>query len=308
MHIEIRHLRYFMAVADAGHITRAAEALGMQQPPLSQQIRALETELGADLFNRHPKGVKLTEAGRLLQTEARRLLAEFGAMQTRMLDFVEGRRGRIAIGFTTSAAAHAFTPASLRLCRSRHPELQIDVSEDNAAEITAAVLDARLHCGFVRVPVARPAGLAFEPVLEEESVLAIPIDHRLAADPATPVTLKDLRGERLILVRRPGAPGLYANLLAACARENVEVELAVEVEHMMTNLNLVAAGVGLSIAPASMRGTHAQAVVYRPFKDARSLRSPLTLVYRAADCNGPTGAFIALVRELAARKDHALFD
>lgn len=300
MNIEIRHLRYFMAVAQTGHITRAAEILGMQQPPLSSQIRALETELGTPLFNRHPKGVELTGAGRMLQAEAKRLLDDFAAMQERMLDFVEGRRGRLAIGFTTSAAAHAFTPACLRMSRSRHPEIQVDVSEKNAAEITDAVRDSRLDCGFLRMPVARPPGLVFEQMLEEESVLAIPIDHRLAADESAPVRLAELEGERLILVRRPGAPGLYANLLAACARDNVHVELAVEVERMMTSLNLVAAGVGLSLVPASMRGAHPQAVKYRRFEDASRLGSPLTIVYREADCSGPTGAFIALVRELAA--------
>jgi DNA-binding transcriptional LysR family regulator len=300
MNIEIRHLRYFMAVAQSGHITRAADTLGIQQPPLSQQIRALETELGTRLFNRHPKGVELTEAGRILQSEAKRLLAEFAVVQERMLDFVQGRRGRIAIGFTTSAAAHAFTPASLRLCRSRHPEVQIDVSENNAAEITEAVLHGRLNCGFVRVPVARPPGLAFDQLLQEHSVLAIPIGHRLAVSTRRKVSLKELEGERLILVRRPGAPGLYANLLAACERARVNVELAMEVEHMMTNLNLVAAGVGLSIVPASMQGAHAKAVVYRKLQDASLLSSPLTLVYRHSDCDGPTGNFIALVREQAA--------
>jgi DNA-binding transcriptional LysR family regulator len=301
MHIDIRQLRYFMAVADSGHITRAAETLGMQQPPLSQQIRAIEAEVGAALFTRHPKGVELTEAGRLLQQEAGRLLAEFAAMQERMQDFVHGRRGRIAVGFTTSASAHAFTPAALRLCRSRHPHLQIAVSENNAAEITRGVLDARLSCGFLRVPVARPPGLAFEELLQEDSVLAVPSDHRLAAgDPSRPVPLKALQGERLILVRRPGAPGLYANLLAACARARVTVEPAIEVEHMMTNLNLVAAGAGVSIVPSSMRGIHAQAVAYRPLQDAARLRSPLTLVFREGDCDGPTGTFLALVREAAA--------
>ncbi|MEH3086599.1 MAG: LysR family transcriptional regulator [Xylophilus ampelinus] len=300
--MDIRQLRYFMAVADAGHITRAAETLGMQQPPLSQQIRSLESEVGAALFTRHPKGVELTEAGRLLQQEAGRLLAEFAGMQERMRDFVHGRRGRIAVGFTTSASAHAFTPATLRLCRGRHPGLQIAVSENNAAEITRDVLDARLNCGFLRVPVARPPGLAFEELLQEDSVLAVPVDHRLAAgDPSRPVALKSLEGERIILVRRPGAPGLYANLLAACARARVSVEPAFEVEHMMTNLNLVAAGAGVSIVPASMRGIHAQAVAYRPLRDAAQLRSPLTLVYRESDCGGPTGTFIALVREAAAK-------
>jgi DNA-binding transcriptional LysR family regulator len=300
LHMELRHLRYFMAVADAGHITRAAEVLGIQQPPLSQQIRALEEELGAALFNRHPKGVDLTDAGHQLKDEAARVLADVAAMRQRMNAFVRGERGRIALGFTSSAASHAFTPDALRTCRKQHPEIRMEVSEHNAAEITEAVANARLHCGFLRVPVARPTGLAFEELLQEESLLAIPVDHRLARDKSKPVELKELRGERLILVRRPGAPGLYANLLAACARHSIEVELAAEVERMTTNINLVAAGVGLSLVPASVRGAHAHAIVYRRLADPGKLKAPLTLVYRKADCDGPTGAFIALARRVAA--------
>lgn len=301
--MEIRHLRYFVAVADAGHITRAAELLGIQQPPLSQQIRALEAELGIALFRRHPKGVALTEAGRQLRDEAGRLLADFGALQQRMQAFAQGLQGRVALGFTSSAAAHAFTPAALRACRQRHAGLRLEVSEANAIELTEAVAAARLHCGILRVPVARPEGLVFERLLEEPALLAVPVDHPLA-QPAggrdEPVPLQALHGERLILVRRPGAPGLYANLLAACERAGVQVALAAEVERMMTNLNLVAAGVGLSVVPASMRGTHPQAVVYRPLDPALTLSAPLTLVYRGADADGPTGRVLATLREVAA--------
>lgn len=303
MHIELRHLRYFLAVAEAGHITRAAETLGIQQPPLSQQIKALESELGLTLFIRHPKGVDLTDAGRQLRLEAARLLGDFAGLQERLQAFAQGQAGRVAIGFTSSAAAHAFTPEALRLSRSRHPGIQLSVSENNAAEITEGVAAARLHCGLLRVPVARPPGMVFEELLHESALLAVAVDHRLARDgnKGQPVTLKDLHGERLILVRRPGAPGLYANLLAACARHHVEVEVVTEVDRMMTNLNLVAAGVGLSVVPASMQGVHSHAVVYRPLAASAKLGAPLTLAYRAADCQGPTAVFIALLRELAAQ-------
>jgi DNA-binding transcriptional LysR family regulator len=299
--MELRHLRYFLAVADTGHITRAAELLGMQQPPLSQQIRALEEELGIALFRRHPKGVDLTDAGRELRAEALRLLADFSAMRERMQAFARGERGRVHVGFTSSAAAHAFTPEVLRLCRSRHPDIALDVSEHNAAEITEAVQAGRMHCGFLRVPVAQPQGLVFEPLLQEPALLAIPLDHRLARQPSQPVALAQLDGERLILVRRTGAPGLYANLLALCAQQGVQVEVAAEVERMMTNVNLVAAGVGLSIVPASVRGAHAEAVVYRAFEPAVRLSAPLTLVYREAGAEGPLATFLALARELAQR-------
>ncbi|MEF7612639.1 LysR family transcriptional regulator [Aquincola sp. MAHUQ-54] len=299
--MEIRHLRYFMAVAEAGHITRAAESLGIQQPPLSQQIKALESALGVTLFRRHPKGVDLTDAGRQLRTEAARLLGDFTAMQERMLAFAQGHRGRLAIGFTSSAAAHAFTPEVLRVCRGRHPQIQLVISENNAAEIIEEVAAARLHCGFLRAPVSRPPGVVFERLLEEPSLLAMPLDHRLARGKPGPVELKELQGERLILVRRPGAPGLYADLLAACERHGVAVELAAEVDRMMTNLNLVAAGVGLSVVPASMQGAHPHAIVYRPLPASMKLVAPLTLAYRGADADGPTGTFVALVREIAAQ-------
>jgi DNA-binding transcriptional LysR family regulator len=245
--------------------------------------------------------VDLTAAGRELRAEALRLLADFTAMRERMQAFARGERGRVHVGFTSSAAAHAFTPEVLRLCRSRHPDIALDVSEHNAAEITEAVQAGRMHCGFLRVPVAQPQGLVFEPLLQEPALLAIPLDHRLARQPSQPVALAQLDGERLILVRRTGAPGLYANLLALCAQQGVQVEVAAEVERMMTNVNLVAAGVGLSIVPASVRGAHAEAVVYRAFEPAVRLSAPLTLVYREAGAEGPLATFLALARELAQR-------
>ena len=157
--MDIRQLRYFLAVAEAGHMTRAAELLGMAQPPLSQQIKALENTVGLVLFKRHAKGVTLTEAGQTLQADAARLVHDFDALQSRMQLLAEGKTGRLVIAFTSSAAAHEFTPFALRECRARHPGLVLEIGENNAAEITEAVADGRLHCGLLRVPVARPAGL-----------------------------------------------------------------------------------------------------------------------------------------------------
>jgi DNA-binding transcriptional LysR family regulator len=301
--MELRHLRYFVAVAEAGHMTRAAETLGIQQPPLSQQIKALETELGLTLLRRHPKGVALTEGGRLFLAEAQRLLADMQAMRERMARVARGEQGRLAIGFTSSAAAHAFTPRALRECRRRYPGITLDLTEDHAAAVTEGVAAGRLHGAFLRVPVARPPGLAFVTLLHEPVMLALPADHRLAMvapqEAWRAVAVAELAGERLILVRRPGAPGLYANLLALCHAQGVEVGVAAEVDRMMSNLNLVAAGVGLSVVPASMRGTHGEAVVYRPLADGGKLRAPLTLAYREADRGeAALASFIELVTGL----------
>src|SRR4051812_37856951 len=127
--MEFRHLRYFVAVADAGHMTRAAAQLGIQQPPLSQQIRALERQLGTSLFRRHPKGMALTDSGRLFLAEARRILEDMTAMEQRMALVAKGMRGLLAVAFTTSAAAHAFMPKALRAFRNRHPEIALVLSE-----------------------------------------------------------------------------------------------------------------------------------------------------------------------------------
>jgi DNA-binding transcriptional LysR family regulator len=296
--MDLRQLRYFQAVAEAGHMTRAAASLNMQQPPLSQQIKALEGELGLALFHRHPKGVSLTDGGRVFLAETRRLLQDMDAMRARMARVAKGQQGSLNVGFTSSAAAHAFTPEALRACRSRYPDIALVLSENNAAEITEAIAAERLHCGFLRVPVARPKGLVFETLLSEPVVVALALDHPLAVRPDA-VAIQDLHEQPLILARRPGAPGLYANLLALCEAQGVQPGIVAEVDRMMTNLNLVAAGAGITVVPASMQGAHPDAIVYRPLADAQSLQAPLTLVYRERDLAGPTATLVGVVREIA---------
>jgi DNA-binding transcriptional LysR family regulator len=295
--MDLRQLRYFLTVAEAGQLTAAAVVLGIQQPPLSQQIQALERELGMRLFERHPKGVSLTEGGHVLAREARRLLADYDAMQLRIAAVARGEQGVLQVAFTSSAAAHGFTPLALRACRERYPGVTCVVSELNAADITAGVADGRLHCGLLRVPVARPEGVVVVTLLTEPVVAALPVGHPLAR--RSIVRLQDFDDQPVILVRRPGAPGLYANLLARCAEGGATPRVVAEVERMMTSLNLVAAGVGLTVVPASMAGAHPQAIVYRPLPRDAQLDAPLSLLYRADRHEGALRNFIALVTELA---------
>ncbi|NVM92265.1 DNA-binding transcriptional LysR family regulator [Variovorax sp. SG517] len=300
--MDIRALRYFAAVAETGHMTRAAERLGIQQPPLSLQIKALERELGVLLFRRHPRGVALTDAGRLFQAEALRMLQDMDAMKQRMTRVAKGQAGRLAVGFTSSAAAHRFMPDALREFRRAYPEVELQLREDNAAELTEALAAGRLHCGLLRVPVARPEGLLFETLLREPVLVAMPSDHRLARGrdkDSRALPLARLCEEGIILVRRPGAPGLYADLLALCHAKGLRPRVVAEVDRMMTNLNLVAAGVGLSVVPASMHGVHAHAIAYARLADGGQLDAPLTLVSRAEEDNLPALNFAALLRRLA---------
>jgi DNA-binding transcriptional LysR family regulator len=215
-----------------------------------------------------------------------------------MAHMARGELGRLAVGFTSSAATHAFTPRALRECRRRFPGLTLELSEANAAELTESLAAGRLHAAFVRVPVAHPDGVAMHTLLREPVAVALPLDHPLAADPF-PLPLRALDGQPLILVRRPGAPGLYANLLALCARQGVQPRVVAEVERMLSNLNLVAAGVGLSVVPESMCGTHAHAIRYRALESSQELEAPLTLLVRNGETQGALATFVAMVRELA---------
>jgi DNA-binding transcriptional LysR family regulator len=299
--MDLKHLRYFVAVAETGHITRAAQRLGMQQPPLSQQIRALEDSLGTALFHRHPKGVTLTDAGQLLLEDSRRLLNEAEAVRSRMKAVAAGHAGVLAVGFTSSAASHAFTPQVLRACRQAHPDVALQIREDHAAGLTEAVAAGRLHCGFLRVPVDRPPGLRFETLLREPVLVALPVGHRLLARRSRALSLAQLKDEPFLLVRQSGAPGLYAQLLAVCEEQGFTPSIAHEVSRMMTALNLVAAGEGITVVPASMRGAHPDAIEYRPLAGACRLDAPLTLVWREAELRGPLQSFVKLVRASAPR-------
>ncbi len=303
--MDFRQLRYFVAVAEAGHITRAAERLGIAQPPLSQQIKALETRIGVQLFRRHARGVALTDAGKLLLNDARLILHDVAVLEERLARAGSGLHGRLSIAFTSSAAAHRFTPAVLRACRQTYADIDLVLGEDNAAGMIDALAAARLDCGLLRVPTARPEGVVFETLLREPVLIAVPLGHKLlphrktSAPPVLRVT--DLRDEGLILVRRPGAAGLYASFLDLCRSAGFEPRVALEVDRMMTNLNLVAAGAGVSLVPASMRGMHAHAIVYCPLADAGTLDAPLTLAYRAGELGGALASFVTLARKVAKR-------
>ena len=298
--MELRHLRYFIIVAEERHITRAAERLNMQQPPLSQQIRALERELGFELFKRHPKGVDLTAGGLVFLDEARVILARVEQGSLKASRAAHGIEGTLVIGFTSSAAAHPLIPRIIRAYREQYPGVELSIKEGSAREVTEDTTEKRIDIGILRAPVSAPESLTFHRLLNEEMLLALPVGHALLKGAEPNINMIDLKDERFILVRRPGAPGMYANLIKACQNAGFEPNIAFEVERMLTNVSLVAAGEGISVVPASMRDVHRESVVYCRIRDAQPrLLAPITLVQRAFNPSAPLQNFIGLARELA---------
>jgi len=294
--MELRHLRYFVAVAEEGHVTRAAERLGIQQPPLSQQIRALEAELQVQLFRRKPRGVELTQAGQALFAEAQAILRQVDHAVTAARRTARGEAGRIGLGFTSSASFHPLVPQIIRDYRETHPGVALSLEESGTGELVAALLEERLDAAFVRSPVGPAEGIAVHSVLDEAMVAALPGGHMLAGPAARPLALAALAAETFILYRRPLGPGLYDAIIAACQRAGYSPTIGQEAPRMLATLSLVAAGLGVTLVPQSMRRLRVHGVVYRALDRGAGLVAPLNLAYRRTDSSAAAQRFIALVR------------
>jgi DNA-binding transcriptional LysR family regulator len=298
MTMELRHLRYFLVVAEERHITRAAFRLGMQQPPLSAQIRQLETELGASLFIRTARGVVLTTAGQAFLEDAKAILASVDRAAARTVQIAHGRLGRLSVGFTTSAILHPFVRRIMRAFRETYPAVELALDEGNAAKLTRSVASGAMAAGFLRIPVERPPGVAFVELLHEDLLAVLPIGHPLCGGSDT-LDLGELSQERFILVRQRGAPGIYENLIAACRAVGFEPSIAAEVPHMLTNVNLVAAGAGISVVPASMSDIRLRDVRYCRLRATPPLTAPLTLAYLTNNGDPILANMLGMTRELA---------
>lgn len=300
--MELRHLRYFIATAEEGHITRAAERLGMQQPPLSQQIRGLERELDVQLFRRKPRGVELTDAGRALLTDARAILAHIDHAFASTRRTARGEQGRIAVGFTSSAPFHPFVPRVIRAFRDAFPLVSLTLEESGTTELIGDLREERVDAAFIRTPVADPAGLVVDRLLEETMLAALPSDHPLAGTgrgDRAGVNLKRLAGETFIVYRRHTGPGLYDAIIAACHAAGFSPVVGQEAPRIVATLNLVAAGLGLSIVPASLQRMQMDGVAYRRLSGAVQPKAPMLLASRRGDTSAVVRQFLALVRQTA---------
>lgn len=301
--MELRHLRYFLAVAEEGHMTRAAERLGIQQPPLSQQIRALETELDVQLFRRKPRGMELTEAGRSLLDDARNILEQIARARAKAERTARGEQGTIVVGFTSSAPFHPFVPGVIRQFRESFPRVTLVLEEHGTGELVEGVRTEQIDAAFIRSPVADLQGLAVYELLEERMFVALPNGHPHApatpGDEDAPLAIGDLAAEPFILYRRRAGPGFYDSIIAACHQAGFTPHIAQEAPRIPATLNLVAAGLGVSLVPASLRDLRMSGVAYRSLKPRPCLKAPLNLACRATDHSAAARKFVAMARRAA---------
>lgn len=277
--MELRHLRYFMTVATERNFTRAAERLGMAQPPLSRQIRELETELGVTLFVRNSRPVALTDAGRLLMDHAQDTLNSVDRLRQSMRRFAEGGKQRFVIGFVGSTI-YGPVPDMIRSFRARAPELDVDLVEMNTVAQMRALADGRIDVGIGRL-VFEDAAIERLVIEREALVVALPAEHPLAGTPA-PVSLLDLAGETLILYPSEPRPS-YADQVLGLFRQHAATPPSIrEVRELQTALGLVAAHAGISVVPHAIQRLRRDDVVFRPILEADAI-SPIILSWRRAD-------------------------
>jgi len=300
--MELRHLRYFIAVAEEGHITRAAERLGMQQPPLSRQIKEIERELDVQLFRRKARGVELTDAGRILLDDARAMLVNLDHSFESTRRAARGEQGRLSVGYTSAAACHPLVPRVIREFRKAFPLVSVSPTEGFPHDLVECIRNEQLDLAFIRTPVTSPKGMVIDRLLEEGLVVALPGDHPLAQGKNVankPIALKALAGETFIFYGRPNdALTLQSNaLIAACQTAGFDPRVGYVVPDMLSRLNLVAAGLGIVVVSRSMQRMNIESVVYRPLQGTAQLRAPLILASRRGDHSAVVQQFLKLAKQ-----------
>lgn len=278
--MELRHLRYFTAVAETRHFGRAAEHLHMAQPALSQSIRQLEKELGTPLFTRTTRQVRLTPAGEFFQGEALRILAAVDNAARGVRRIAEGRQGLVRIAFTGSAA-HTQLPRMARVVKTALPDLALEIHADLLTPTQLEGLtDNSLDLAVLRPPRGGCDGVSQRIIESDPLLLAVAADHRLADEPV--ISMTDLRTEPFVLYSSDHS-AVNAAVLRSCSEAGFIPHRAHEAAGISVQLPLVSAGLGIALVPSSARAAPLAGVVFRDVADAGTV--DLALAWRSDESN-----------------------
>lgn len=290
--MELRHLRYFAAVAAEGSFSRASEKLHIAQPPLSRQIQQLEDELGARLFDRG-RPITLTESGRYFYEQVRQLLARVDEIKSMTRRIALGSVSQFRIGLVGSVL-YELLPELIRRFRLTAPGVEMAMLEMNTMEQMGALKDGRIDVGFGRLRFDEPA-ITQKVIRKERLIAAIPTGHPLL-EQKKPLKLRHIAGEPLIIYPKAPRPSYADQVLSLYRDQGFEPVVAFEVGEMQTALGLVAASGGICLVPASVRQLARDNVVYVDLDEPR-LVSPVIVSYRSNDQSALLAQFFTLMRE-----------
>jgi len=295
--MELRHLRYFVAVAEELSFTRAAERLHIGQPPLSHQIQMLEAEVGARLLERSKRWVRLTEAGKLFLDDARRVLAlsEQAVQTARRAE--RGEAGELRIGFTFSTPLTPLFATVVNHYRQRYPGVQLTLQEMSTLGQIDAIANRELDLGLVRPPeLTQPAAVELTMLRRDPLVMVLPVRHPLVGKKR--LAIADLKGEPLIMYPASVGTGIHLQINRLCKEAGFTPTIAMEAPEVSTIIGLVAAGCGVSVLPSAFSIIQMRDVVYRPLAD-REAKTTLYLARRKDAASPLVAAFVAVAKEAA---------
>ncbi|BAI74264.1 transcriptional regulator (plasmid) [Azospirillum sp. B510] len=297
--MELRHLRYFLAVVAERNFTRAAERLNMAQPPLSRQIQQLEEELGLQLIERDSRPLRLTEAGRLIYEQAVQVLERVDEIKALARRLRHAEHSRFTIGFVASTL-YGWLPEMIRRYRSIRPDVEVSLVELTTVEQVAALKDGRIDVGFGRIPLEDPA--ITRTLLRYEAIIAaIPSGHPLL-EQQRPLRLDDLASGTLVVYPKSPRPSFADQVLALYRARGLKPDAILEVRDVQTALGLVAADVGVSLVTASVRHLRRDKVEYREIQEEQAL-SPLFMSYRNNDLSPEIVMMLEAIRHVYRAND-----
>jgi DNA-binding transcriptional LysR family regulator len=291
--MELRHLRYFVAVAEERNFTRAAAKLGIQQPPLSSQIRQLEAEMGAPLFRRLTRGVELTESGVEMLDRARWILLCVDQAKVDVQRRARGEVGRINVGFAGATYFQPLIPRIVLAYRERYPDVILSPVQSSTMTLLADLHRGETDLAFVRPPLVNAKGIDAELLVEEPMLLVLPASHRLARNRS--VALASLADETFVIPARSFGPNFYDAFIASCWRAGFSPKLGQEASQIAALVPMVGSGFGVSIVPRSVSVIRCDNVVYRPIRGAAP-KAAISLAYRHDENSAAVRKFVALAK------------
>jgi DNA-binding transcriptional LysR family regulator len=291
--MELRHLRYFVGAAEEQHFGRAAERLHIAQPALSRQIQDLEREMGFLLFDRLPRGVRLSEAGKVFLNDARRILQDVDEAKRRAERIALGKAGTLRIGIATAVSWHGLVVDSFREFRRRQPAVELELEHLLSVHQVEAILSGRLDAGFVASLTPWQKDLAHWEFAQDRMLLAVPKGHHLTKQEG--IRLRDLRDMPFVWFPRWVNPVTYDRMMRACARGGLSAPRIVqEATDRDTNLGLVQCGIGIAWMTESTRWHCPRGIVLLPVVDM-NVRLPFSLIWKKDNSSPALQKFVVQV-------------